>query len=63
MRPEGWDLEWSWPGIEGLCKWDCHLRQCDNCREAFEAGATAMLEALKKKGLYGEYGEDFIIST
>ena len=29
----------------------------------FEAGADAMLETLKKRGLYGEYGEDFIVSS
>ncbi len=31
--------------------------------DSFEAGADAMLEALKARGLYGEYGEDFIVSA
>ena len=30
---------------------------------AYERGADAMLEGLKKKGLYGEYLEDYIISV
>ena len=29
----------------------------------YEAGADAMLETQRQKGLYGEYGEDFIVSS
>lgn len=39
------------------------LYQYSSGDDGFEAGADAMLGVLKARGLYGEYGEDFIISN
>lgn len=50
MRPEGWVNPWPTP---------------ENIEERiiYEQGADAVLEGLKKEGLYGEYLEDYIISV
>ncbi len=55
MRPKNW---------ERIVKRECYdgdvvYREVDT----FEAGADAYEEGLKKRGLYCEHGEDFIIST
>lgn len=55
IRPEGWEkpnLFCQLANVECIPKWT-----------AYEAGADAILEGLKKEGLYGEYLKDYIISV
>ena len=55
-RPEGWSKQRS--------KWfDEHHNESGIKLKSYEAGADAILEALKGEGLHGEYLQDFLISV
>ena len=47
-----------------LTQWHGEIPCIDGCDvEVYEAGADAIVEGLKKEGLYGEYLKDYIISV
>jgi len=56
MRPKDWENPYNFMGGGAIPKYEKQS-------QAFEAGADAYEEGLKKNGLYGEYLGDYIISV